>query len=157
MAGGLNTYAYVDGNPVNFIDPEGLNPLIISGLYMHWTRNNNNQTPSYKIAKAEWTKLDRVESIYHQMGSGNENNEKFVSPNGHNEVVYNENGCLVTDEANQGTYNYAGPRTLGGLPHVVLDVIPYMIFGNSPSDMFNMQRFETTGQDLGRRLYDAIH
>ena len=28
MAGGLNTYGYVYQNPVNYIDPDGLNPLL---------------------------------------------------------------------------------------------------------------------------------
>lgn len=32
MAGGLNTYAYVGGNPVNFIDPNGLVRLVVTGV-----------------------------------------------------------------------------------------------------------------------------
>ncbi|WP_108946994.1 hypothetical protein [Shewanella halifaxensis] len=83
------------------------------------------------------------------MGLGNENNRKFVSPDGHSEAVFGSNSCLVTDDKNGGTYNFAGPRTLGGVPHAVLDVAPYFIFGNSPSDMFTTDRFQALSGLMG--------
>ncbi len=38
------------------------------------------------------------------------NNDKYVSVDGHIEGVYDENGNLVTDSVNQGTYNFANPN-----------------------------------------------
>ena len=40
------------------------------------------------------------------------NNDKYVSVDGHIEGVYDENGNLVTDPVNQGTYNFANPNIL---------------------------------------------
>ena len=91
-----------------------------------------------------------MQSIYHTMGPGNENNRKFVSPDGHSEAVFNSSDCLVTDSANMGTFNFFGPRTLGGVPHLIADVLPYFVLGNSPSDMFNIDRFSTTIQHLSK-------
>jgi RHS repeat-associated protein len=35
LAGGLNTYSYVGGNPLGYVDPDGLNPLL--GAYRSFT------------------------------------------------------------------------------------------------------------------------
>jgi hypothetical protein len=80
------------------------------------------------------------------MGKGDENNRKFVHPNG-SEAVF-KGICKVTDDANMATYNYFNPDTLWGIPHLITDVIPYFIFGNTPSDMFTIDRFITTWKYL---------
>lgn len=101
-----------------------------------------------KDVRRDWTEMERNKSIYHQMGPGNENNRKFVSPDGHSEAVFDQCNNLVTDPANQGTYNFFGPDNV--IMHGITDVLPYFIFGTSPSDMFNFQRVTTTYYHLTR-------
>lgn len=41
----------------------------------------------------------------------------------------------MTDPVNMGTYNFFNPEKEKIL-HTVFDVFPYMIYGNTPADMF---------------------
>ncbi len=85
-----------------------------------------------KVEEGEWRKLSAAKSIYHQHGDGGKYNRKFVSKNGKHEAVYDKNGNLVTDDENQGTYNYASPDDWFG--HFLYDILPYWFWGNTPSD-----------------------
>ncbi len=50
---------------------------------------------------------------------------------------------LINDPTNRGTYNYADPRFWGGIPHGVVDVMPFFILGNTPGDMLDPARIVT--------------
>jgi hypothetical protein len=85
-----------------------------------------------------FTKMDEDLDIYHEQGQPKNGvdpalNNKFISPDGLLEVVYDENGRLVTDPVNMGTNNKASPIT-NPIGHVIVDVIPYIFLGNSPDD-----------------------
>jgi hypothetical protein len=78
------------------------------------------------------------ESIYHTWnipgqppGAGN---IKYKSDDGHHEAVKRPDGTAVMDPANRGSYNYADPKLLLGIPHFVLDMLPYYLLGNTPDD-----------------------
>ncbi len=68
-------------------------------------------------------------SAFHMHGDGGENNTKFISPDSHLEVVFDEEGNLVTDSINIGTYNYVGPDDYSG--HSEYDMDPYFKRGNT--------------------------
>ena len=85
--------------------------------------------------------MDENKDVYHEQGTSSSSNpaynDKYVSPDGHKEVVFNENGQIVTDPVNQGTYNYSDPNT-DPVGHFINDMVPYYVYGNSPSDPTTM-------------------
>jgi len=57
----------------------------------HYSRNKFNINLSTSPVLAEnvhWKKSDDSEAYIHQLGEGNINNEKWISPDGHKEVVF---------------------------------------------------------------------
>lgn len=97
----------------------------------HLDRNNMNRIVDFKtVFKENWILLIGKESVYHRIGKGNENNLKFVSPDGHHEAVFKEvNGHFqrVTDMENLGTYNICSPKDKIG--HLIYDINPYYFVG----------------------------
>ena len=73
-----------------------------------------------------------MEVHIHQM-RGASKNRVFVSPDGHHEAVRDEHGQLVTDCANQGSYNYF-PADRRPLEHFLTDMLPWIELGNCVSD-----------------------
>ena len=59
---------------------------------------------------------------------------KYISPDGYSEVVFTASGAVETNETYEGTYNVADPHYGWGITHVIPDVIPYLLLGNSPED-----------------------
>ena len=154
LSGGLNLYIYTFNNPVNNFDQFGLWDLISSynALHsgykppslkeMHYNRNQYNKKVTMDEAKdLGWSQMTPQMSKYHQIGTGNEDNLKFVSPDGHSEAVFYPDGTIVTDPSNMATYNYYSPYELYGIPHFFNDMLPYYIWRNSLED-------PTTIQDL---------
>ena len=116
---------------------------ILVASTMHYERNIFNQNVTFEYAKTHWRELPPEKSIWHRMGPGNENNRKFVGPiGGHCEAVFSPDGKPVTDPHNEASWNFAGDNFCGGVFHGIFDVLPYMIEGNTPSDMLNTYRFK---------------
>ncbi|THF82713.1 hypothetical protein [Cohnella fermenti] len=106
-------------------------PYVIA---LHYSRNVLNSAPSteQEAIKMGWIKLKPSESVYHQLGIGNEGNLKYTSADGHLEAVYYSDGTLVRDITNVGTYNFSPPSDFA--LHAYNDVIPYYILGNASYD-----------------------
>ena len=144
MEGGFNSYVYATNDPVLYVDQIGENPLLFGvfayGLYKHWTRHDYNPVASRSsLVDAGLSPLPRSKSIFHQLG-GADDNQKFVwGEDNQYEAVYDGENCLVTDSLNMGTYNYFNPtgNVLEQGMHLVADVVPYMIFGNTPYDFIS--------------------
>lgn len=101
-----------------------------------------------------------VASDCHQFTSKDKSNRKWVSPDGKLEVIFDKDGKIVTDPADYGTYNFSSPND-NPLGHFTQDVIPWLLWGNSPEDSTNVaQRFNAFFVNgtfsLGKKVYHAV-
>jgi len=72
------------------------------------------------------------EAEIHRMRGGG-HNVVYVSPDGHQEAVYDGNHNLVKDGINDGSYNYFHPQK-DALRHFSFDIAPWLLFGQSEDD-----------------------
>ena len=97
----------------------------------HYGRNEFNHVPDTE-ADAEndgFKKLRDTQAVFH---GAEEGNSKYVHDDGR-EAVYDSKGNLVTNPNTEGTYNFNHP-TKEPIMHIINDVIPYYVHGNSPKD-----------------------
>lgn len=52
----------------------------------------------------------------------------------------------MTDDVNQGTFNFASPDD-NPVGHALLDVVPYILLGNTPNDPTNPIERATAGYE----------
>jgi hypothetical protein len=78
---------------------------------------------------------DSVKANLHQYTAKKKPNEKYVSPDGKREAIYNSSGDPVTDSRDIGTYNFIPSGDLfENIGHGLADVLPWVIFGNDDDD-----------------------
>lgn len=113
----------------------------VSGHYLRNKLNKNLPQNEKEALERGWRKLSDKDSSMHQFHQEDGvKNSKWVSKDGHREVVFTgkgDNQHITTDPRDQGTYNVFDPKK-NPIGHAVLDVIPYMVLGNSADDSTTM-------------------
>ena len=83
------------------------------------------------FSNSSW--VGKIDAACHQFTSSDQSNIKYVSIDGRYEAIYDYEHNLVEDVRDVGTYNYASP-TDDPWNHFLLDVIPWIFWGNSQDD-----------------------
>ena len=112
---------------------------------MHYNRNDNQPIESLPQTQEEaeelvsqglWRKMEASESLCHQYTAGDVgSNVKYMSSDGHFEVIYDANGAMVIAPEDAGSYNLSPPDGLiGKAGHFLVDMLPWYLWGNAPND-----------------------
>ncbi|MDF2699695.1 MAG: hypothetical protein K0Q49_1251 [Haloplasmataceae bacterium] len=102
--------------------------------------------------KEKWQKQNEMDSRFHNMGTGGYKNKKYLLKDIHNgylEAVYNEDGKIVLDHINDGTYNLYHKSSLHSI-----DIILWLMYGVLSYDLFSMNQRVTI---LKSNLLDIYH
>ncbi len=144
----MNLYQYCLNNPLRWTDPYGMgvydwivnDDWFASEKRRHYRRNeNNNLYPNQEQAEENcWVRQPDWKNKYHRYGPGNEENVKYLSPDGHQEAIYDKKRNIVTDPKNMGTYNYGTNRW----DHFWKDMVPYYMW-NAPPEENNESKKES--------------
>lgn len=149
LSGGINTYVYAGNDPIKNVDVTGLQflPPLADSYIRHYYRNSSNTVPenmAAAVASGNWMQMSPSQSVFHTKGPSGQGNSKWIDETGRCEAVFDKNGNLVTDTLNGGTFNFASPTENFGIDHVILDVVPYLMWGNGPI-IVNQSTFGLTG------------
>ncbi len=128
----MNTYIYVGGNPLAWIDRKGLEVDDWGGWGFpspneHYNRNQNNYCPRREPEGCGWWDQDE----------GGLLSNKWRAPTGW-ECAYDANGDLLPDTAADGEQNYSYNYGAGTNPwnprHIWQDVVPHYWYDDNDGE-----------------------
>lgn len=126
----------------------------------HYDRLNNPMQQAWALPQSQeeaekqgFVKAPDSKNIYHRH-KGQMGNVKYYHSSTKQEVIFDENGKVVTDIANIGTYNYFAPDGLEGIFHILVDVLPYYQWGNDKNDTIPAED-RILGPEGGKRYRDG--
>lgn len=142
--GDSNLYVYVANDPINFIDQSGLYRGLFPGKGpdKHHNRNSNQSCPPREPSENQCYSDGGWDNEGKSPTHGGYNSYRGTGGNKGYQCVYDDSGDLVTDKEYEGTYDYISPYNDDGfwsnpftgvarpIGHFVVDVIPWIIFGN---------------------------
>ena len=113
------------------------------------TSGASEQDPSKQQVEMVWRWLSNTSELpIHQL-RGKTGNKLYLHKDGLKEAVYDEDGKLVKDGINDGSYNYAHP-VKEPLKHFNQDILPWILWGSSRSDPTSVkERLEAYSRALG--------
>ncbi len=117
-------------------------------MRIHYGRNRYNVGLPKNKEQAEKWGWKTVVANCHQFTAPDEEHDhiKYVSPDGKREVMFDYTGTkVITADEDVGTYNYADPDLW--LAHFVVDILPWMRYGNTTED--STEWYERVGGFLG--------
>ncbi|MDX9808501.1 MAG: RHS repeat-associated core domain-containing protein [Acholeplasma sp.] len=151
---GENMYAYTENNPVMNIDPEGtsigriletfisiwigvqIGPVATGIVTLvkigHYNRNIFNTDLPSKPDNADSMGWKIGDPRYHRFSDSK--NIKWVSSDGHKEIIFDSAGNIVDDPRDIGTYNFIPNSIAFGVGHGIVDVLPWILWGNNSKD-----------------------
>ena len=139
-----------DFNPLSFDIRDDLAGMKDVAL-LHYARNillDTNVTFYDIVSSEDYKKIPDAMNAFHKTGSDNNDNTKWMDSSGTVEYIIRETDsgfAIVDDPTVYGTYNYGNKNTpsITSDPadtngHLVLDVDPWVVFGNLPENSADM-------------------
>ena len=125
----------------------------------HYRRNQYmSEVPESPEMAVGWGWKDNVGAACHQFLSPDRSNRKYVSPDGHSEVIFDRDGHIVTASEDYGTYNFVDSRR-DPIGHFYQDVLPWLLWGNDENDSTDMRqrlRSLVVFEDSATALPDSV-